>query len=73
MTVNAAVSGQGPKFSRTAFPVISKDVGNISGSFRLYLFNGNTFFDHPQNIPEPFHPFMAQYDTYLMKYNDIKP
>lgn len=73
MTVNAAVSGQGPKFSRTAFPVISKDVGNISGSFRLYLFNGNMFFDHPQNIPEPFHPFMAQYDTYLMKYNDIKP
>ena len=73
MTVNAAVSGQGPKFSRTAFPVISKDVGNISGSFRLYLFNGNTFFDHPQNIPNPFHPFKAQYDTYLMKYNDIKP
>ncbi len=73
MTVNAAVSGQGPKFSRTAFPVISKDVGNISGSFRLYLFNGNMFFDHPQNIPESFHPFKAQYDTYLMKYNDIKP
>lgn len=28
-------------------------------------------FDHPRTIPAPFHPFVTQYDTYLMRYNDI--
>ena len=77
MTVNAAVSGQGPKFSRTAFPVISKDVGTISGEFRLYHIDASqwpdavkTLFSHPQSIPAPFHPFETQYDTYLMKYKE---
>jgi beta-galactosidase len=36
MTVNSAVSGQGPKFARTAFPVISKKVGTLKGSFSIY-------------------------------------
>ncbi|MBR3454665.1 MAG: hypothetical protein IKH26_05005 [Bacteroidaceae bacterium] len=77
MTVNAAVSGQGPKFSRTTFPVISKDVGTISGEFRLYHIDAGqwpqavkTLFSHPQFIPAPFHPFETQYDTYLMKYKE---
>ena len=77
MTGNAGVSGQGPKFSRTAFPVISKDVGTISGEFRLYHIDASqwpdavkTLFSHPQSIPAPFHPFETQYDTYLMKYKE---
>ena len=74
MTVNAAVSGQGPKFSRTAFPVISKKVGTMSGEFRLYRISANSWpqlFAAPQNVSTPFRPFETQYDTYLMKYDDI--
>ena len=79
MTVNAAVSGQGPKFARTAFPVISKHVGTIKGEFSLYCIDAHDMpqtikdlFVNPQTVPAPFHPFETQYDTYLQKYNDIK-
>jgi beta-galactosidase len=79
MSVNARVSGQGPKFSRTAFPVISKNVGAVSGSFRLYRLEAGrwpqtvrTLFVHPQAVPAPFRPFLTQYDTYLLRYHDIK-
>ncbi len=79
MTVNAAVSGQGPKFARTAFPVISKHVGTIKGEFCLYYIDAHDMpqtikdlFVDPQTVPAPFHPFETQYDTYLLKYNDIK-
>jgi beta-galactosidase len=79
MTVNAAVSGQGPKFARTAFPVISKHVGTIKGDFCLYCIDAHDMpqtikdlFLEPQTVPAPFHPFETQYDTYLLKYNDIK-
>ena len=79
MTVNAAVSGQGPKFARTAFPVISKHVGTIKGEFSLYCIDAHDMpqtikdlFVNPQTVPAPFHPFETQYDTYLLKYNDIK-
>ena len=79
MTVNAAVSGQGPKFARTAFPVISKHVGTIKGEFCLYYIDAHDMpqtikdlFMEPQTVPAPFHPFETQYDTYLLKYNDIK-
>ena len=75
MTVNAAVSGQGPKFARTAFPIIAKEVGKESGEFRLYRVNADSWprlFAHPQFVPAPFHPFETQYDTYLLRYNDIK-
>ena len=79
MTVNAAVSGQGPKFARTAFPVISKHVGTIKGEFSLYSIDAHDMpqtikdlFVNPQTVPAPFHPFETQYDTYLLKYNDIK-
>jgi beta-galactosidase len=79
MTVNAAVSGQGPKFARTAFPVISKHVGTIRGEFSLYSIDAHDMpqtikdlFVDPQTVPAPFHPFETQYDTYLLRYNDIK-
>ena len=78
LTYNALVSGEGPKFARTAFPVIAKEVGTVSGDFYLYRVDANripqllyTLFDHPQTIPAPFHPYETQYDTYLMRYEDI--
>ena len=74
MTVNVAVSGQGPKFARSAFPVISKEVGTLSGNFRIYRIDASSWpkiFDRPQAVPAPFHPFVTQYDTYLLKYSDI--
>ena len=74
MTVNAAVSGQGPKFARTAFPIISREVGMVSGEFRLYRVTADSwpqFFVSPQTVPVPFHPYGTQYDTYLLKFKDI--
>lgn len=78
LTYNAAVSGEGPKFARTAFPVIAKEVGTVGGDFYLYRVDAKhipallrDLFDHPQSIPKPFHPFETQYDTYLMRYHDI--
>ena len=78
LTYNVAVAGQGPKFSRTAFPVIARDVGTVSGEFYLYHIRKNEFplvlrdlFNSPSAIPEPYHPFQTQYDTYLMRYDDI--
>ena len=74
MTVNAAVSGQGPKFALTAFPVISKEVGTISGEFRLYRVTPDSrhqLFSAPQSVQPPFRPFETQYDTYLMKFENI--
>ncbi len=78
LTVNAAVAGQGPKFSRTAFPVVSKDVGRLTGTFRMSRVEGgklppafDCLFDDPQYLQKPFKPFLTQYDTYLMRYEDI--
>ena len=78
LTYNAAVAGEGPKFARTAFPVIAKEVGTVSGEFWLYRTDAGktpkllrTLFDAPQTIPAPFRPFETQYDTYLMKFDDI--
>ncbi len=78
LTVNAAVSGQGPKFARTAFPVISRQVGTVTGKFCLYCIDKRQstqslrrLFISPQDIPAPHHPFETQYDTYLMRYKDI--
>jgi hypothetical protein len=72
------VSGQGPKFARTAFPVIAKAVGTVSGDFYLYRTDAGklpelmrTLFADPKAIPAPFHPFETQYDTYLMRFGDI--
>ena len=78
VSYNAAVSGQGPKFRQTAFPVIAKEVGTVSGDFWLYRVDAKNvpqlvhdLFDHPRTIAAPFKPFVTQYDTYLMRYNDI--
>ncbi len=78
LTYNVAVSGQGPKFARTAFPVVAKEVGTASGDFYLYRTDAGkmpellqSLFDNPQTIPLPYHPFETQYDTYLMKFEDI--
>ena len=77
LSINAAVSGQGPKFARTAFPIVSKDVGTFAGDFRIYRINGRDgisglpkLFLHPSGIPSPFHPFVKQYDTYLMRFDN---
>ena len=78
ISVNAAVSGQGPKFSRTAFPVTAKNVGSVSGSFYIYRTDASRLPDIIRRlfipasvIPASFHPFETQYDTYLMKAEDV--
>lgn len=78
LTYNAAVSGEGPKFARTAFPVIANKVGTVSGDFYLYRIDNTktpqllcTLFAAPKTVPAPFHPFETQYDTYLMRFEDV--
>ncbi len=78
LTYNAAVSGQGPKFARTAFPVIARNIGTVSGDFYLYRIEKGKIpsvvrelFHSPDQIVEPFRPFLTQYDTYLMRFDDI--
>ncbi|MBR2150422.1 MAG: hypothetical protein IJ902_03435 [Prevotella sp.] len=84
LSVNAAVSGQGPKFARTAFPVISKDVGTLTGHFRIYRVSSQDssaaqessaalrrLFLPPADIPSPFRPFEKQYDTYNIHFNKV--
>ena len=78
LTYNAAVSGQGPKFARTAFPVIAKEVGTVTGDFYLYRTDADnmpqllrTLFCHPQDVPPAYKPYETQYDTYLMRFEDI--
>ena len=78
LTYNAAVSGEGPKFARTAFPVIANKVGTVGGDFYLYRIDKTktpqllrTLFAAPKTVPAPFHPYETQYDTYLMRFEDI--
>jgi len=79
LTINAAVSGQGPKFAKTAFNGWKKEDGPIGATFRLYRIEAGRspsavqrLFAKPTDVPAPFRPFATQYDTYLMKYNDIR-
>ena len=79
LTVNAAVSGQGPKFAKTAFNGWKKGDGPVSASYRLYRITTNQcppsvrrLFAPAADVPAPFRPFHTQYDTYLLKYKDIK-
>ena len=74
LTVNAAVSGQGPKFARTAFKGWQPGDAPVSASFRIYRVEAAQVpsLFAPVAVPAPFKPFLTQYDTYLMKYNDIK-
>lgn len=78
LSYNVAVSGQGPKSSRTTHPVIAERIGKQEGEFYLYKVDATNMpkilqelFSCPCCIPEPFNPFETQYDTYLMKYSDI--
>ena len=75
VTVNAAVSGQGPKFARTAFPVTSKNTDTLQGTFRICAVKDNELspaMNYLLSQPTtPFKPFLTQYDTYLMRYDDI--
>ena len=87
VTYNVAVSGQGPKFARTAFAVRAKDFypsegetqAKYSGIGEFYLYPVSAekaprmvkeLFDTPASI-KPFRPFKTQYDTYLMRFDDI--
>ena len=78
LTVNAAVSGQGPKFSKTHFPGWKKGDAPVSATFRSYYIKANVMpqvlkrFFSPTTVPAPYKPFLTQYDTYLQKYDDIK-
>ena len=78
MTVNAAVSGQGPKFAKTAFNGWKPEKGAVGASFCLYRIeadkapqNVSQLFVPANAVPKPFHPFKTQYDTYLLRYADI--
>ena len=80
LTVNAAVSGQGPKFAKTAFNAWKPGMEPVGASFRLYRIEGSNppsalrrFFVPAYTVPAPFHPFETQYDTYLLRYADIAP
>ena len=75
VTINAAVSGQGPKSSRTSHSVMTDRLKTKRGSFRMYQTKaGETprLFENPANVSAAFNPFLTQYDTYLMRYEDIK-
>ena len=74
VTVNAAVSGQGPKFAQTAFGVWS-DKGEVkTGTFRIMRTEAGQqlpLFSVPAEMPKPFNPFLTQYDTYLLRFKDV--
>ncbi|MBR1547573.1 MAG: hypothetical protein IJ637_02460, partial [Prevotella sp.] len=79
LTVNAAVSGQGPKFARTAFNAWKAGDGPVSASFCLYRIEAadmpaaaGRMFRPANQVPAPFHPFATQYDTYINRYKDIR-
>ena len=78
VTVNAAVSGQGPKFAKTAFNGWKKGDGPVSGAFSLYRIDAGhepqpvrDLFLPASEVPAPFRPFLTQYDTYLLKFQNI--
>ena len=78
LTINASVSGQGPKFAKTHFPGWKKGDPPIGATFQSYYIKADDtdetlrrMFEPAANTPAPFHPFVTQYDTYLMKYKDI--
>ena len=77
VTVNAAVSGMCPKFGASPFGLWSNKMKPMSGSFQLYETKAGEPLPHlfkaPASVPAAFRPFYTQYDTYLMKLEDITP
>jgi len=78
LTINAAVSGQGPKFAKTHFPGWQKGDKPVTATFRSYHIKGDAMpqvmkriFVPAASVPAPFKPFLTQYDTYLLKYKDL--
>ena len=78
VTVNAAVSGQGPKFAKTHFPGWQKGDKPVGATFRSYYIKADAMpemvsrlFMPAADVPAPFCPFKTQYDTYLLKYREI--
>ena len=75
VTVNAAVSGVCPKFGASPFGLWSNKMKPMSGSFQIFQTKAGDPLPHlfkaPTTVPEPFRPFYTQYDTYLMKWEDI--
>ena len=78
VSVNAAVSGQGPKFARSAFKAWADKRKTRKCSFSLYrIENGklpewaSKLFCQPALVPKPFTPFLTQYDTYLLRFDSI--
>ena len=78
LTINAAVSGQGPKFAKTHFPGWQKGDKPVTATFRSYHIKGDAMpqvmkriFVPATSVPAPFKPFLTQYDTYLLKYKDL--
>ena len=78
VTVNAAVSGQGPKFAKTHFPGWQKGDKPVGATFQSYYIKADVMpevvsrlFAPAADVPAPFRPFKTQYDTYLLKYRDI--
>lgn len=78
VTVNAAVSGQGPKFAKTHFPGWQKGDKPVGATFQSYYIKADVMpevvsrlFAPAADVPAPFRPFKTQYDTYLLKYRDV--
>ncbi len=78
LTYNVAVSGEGPKFARTAFPVYASKAGTLGGDFYFCPTTADhlpqilhELFCKPCAVPAPFRPYETQYDTYLMRFADI--
>lgn len=75
VTVNAAVSGQGPKFAKTHFSGWQKVDKPVGATFQSYYIKADVMpevvsrlFAPAADVPAPFRPFKTQYDTYLLKY-----
>ena len=75
VTVNAAVSGQGPKFAKTHFPGWQNGDKPVGATFQSYYIKADVMpevvsrlFAPAADVPAPFRPFKTQYDTYLLKY-----
>lgn len=68
ITMNAAVSGTGSKFWKTHYNV---EAGRTyKGGFTIYRLPATPDIFR-RDVPVPLHPFLTQYDTYLLRYDDI--
>ena len=79
VTINAVVSGQGPKFAKTHFCGWTPADGPVSATFRVYNNKAgqwsetvSRYFTSTAQVPAPFRSFETQYDTYLQRYDAIK-